>query len=80
VEYVVGLARNERLRQPIDPQMREAQAREQASGAPARVFTEFDYETATGTWSRTRRVVAKCEQLEGKENPRYVVSSLSPER
>ena len=80
VDYVVGLARNERLRQLIDPQMREARAREQASGAPARVFTEFDYETATGTWSRARRVVAKCEQLEGKENPRYVVSSLSSER
>ena len=31
------------------------------------------------SWSRERRVVAKAEQLEGKENPRYVVTSLSAE-
>jgi hypothetical protein len=39
------------------------------------VFTEFAYET-NSSWSRTRRVVAKAEQIEGKENPRYVVTSL----
>ncbi len=80
VDYVVGLARNERLRKLVDAPMREAKALAQASGAPARVFTEFDYETATGSWSCARRVVAKCEQLEGKENPRYVVSSLPASR
>jgi len=29
------------------------------------------------SWSRSRRVVAKAEQLDGKENPRYVVTSLA---
>ncbi len=80
VDYVVGLARNERLRKLIEAPLREAQGLSVTKGEPARVFTEFDYETASGSWSRARRVVAKCEQLEGKENPRYVVSSLSPER
>jgi len=39
------------------------------------VFTEFEYQTAK-SWSRARRVVAKAEQIEGKENPRFVVTSL----
>lgn len=42
------------------------------------MFTEFDYETRD-SWSRARRVVAKAEQIEGKENPRFVVTSLSTE-
>ncbi len=80
VDYLFGVARNARLRRLVDEPMREAERLHQGSGEPARVFCEFDYQTATGSWSRPRRVVAKCEQLEGKENPRYVVSSLPPER
>lgn len=75
VDYVFGLARNERLRRIIDPQMQQAAALHRESGQAARVFTEFAYQTNT-SWSRPRRVVAKAEQIEGKENPRYVVTSL----
>ena len=39
------------------------------------MFTGFFYQTRK-TWSRSRRVVAKAEQIPGKENPRYVVTSL----
>jgi hypothetical protein len=77
VYYVVGFARNERLRRIIEPQAQEATRLHQQSGKPARVFTEFSYRTTTGSWSRSRRVVAKAEQLEGKENPRFVVTNLS---
>ena len=28
-------------------------------------------------WDRERRVVAKAEHIDGKENPRFVVTSLS---
>jgi hypothetical protein len=49
------------------------------TGKPARVFTEFFYQTHK-SWSRSRRVVAKAEQIEGKENPRFIVTSLSPQR
>lgn len=79
VGYVVGFARNERLRRIIDAPMREAARLQQETGRPARVFTEFLYETTSGSWSRARRVVAKAEQIEGKENPRYVVTNLSPD-
>ena len=80
VGYVLGFARNHRLRRRIDPQMREAARLQKESGRPARVFTEFLYQTTTGSWSRARRVAAKAEQIEGKENPRYVVTNLPAER
>lgn len=79
VEYVLGLARNERLRSLIDEALDEAARQQQQTGRPARVFTEFEYQTLE-SWSRARRVVGKAEQLVGKENPRYVVTSLDGER
>jgi hypothetical protein len=87
VDYVFGLARNQRLRRIIGPQMWEATQQWRQSGQAARVFTEFSYQTKKrktkqgkpGGWDRERRVVAKAEHIDGKENPRFVVTSLSAE-
>ena len=87
VDYVFGLARNQRLRRIIGPQMWEATQQWGKSGKPARVFTEFSYQTRKKTnknrkqsgWKQARRVVAKAEHIDGKENPRFVVTSLSAE-
>jgi hypothetical protein len=82
VDYVFGLARNQRLRRIIGPQMWEATQQWGNTGKPARVFTEFDYQTKkrkNGGWERERRVVAKAEHIDGKENPRFVVTSLKAE-
>jgi hypothetical protein len=75
VDYVLGMARNERLRGLIEEEMAEATRLYEQTKQPARVFAEFSYRTHK-SWSRQRRVVAKAEQLEGKENPRFVVTSL----
>jgi hypothetical protein len=83
VDYVFGMARNQRLRRIIGKQMREATLRWQQTGKPARVFTEFRHSTRKTTrsgWDRERRVAAKAEHIDGKENPRFVVTSLSGER
>jgi hypothetical protein len=77
--YVIGFARNQRLRRTIDPEMQQAAQIHKQTGKMARVFTEFRYQTSTGSWSRSRRVVAKAEHLDGKENPRFVVTNLSAE-
>jgi Transposase DDE domain group 1 len=76
VDYVFGFARNPRLRRKIARPLREAKQEYRRTGQAARVFTEFFYRTKK-SWSRSRRVVAKAEQIEGKENPRYVVTSLA---
>jgi hypothetical protein len=82
VEFLFGMARNERLRRIIGQQMHEATAQWKQTGKPARVFSEFRYsteKTKTGGWDRERRVVAKAEHIDGKENPRFVVTSLPAE-
>lgn len=79
VGFVFGLARNERLRRMIAEAMTQASQQYQQTRQAARVFVEFPYETTTGSWSQARRVVAKAECLDGKENPRYVVTSLPAE-
>ncbi len=83
VDFVFGLARNQRLRRIIGAQMHAATEQWNQTGRPARVFTEFDYQTKKtkkGGWRRQRRVVAKAEHIDGKENPRFVVTSLDPEK
>ena len=49
------------------------------TGKPARVFKDFQYRTLK-SWTCTRRVIGKTEFLDKGENPRFVVTSLSPER
>ncbi len=48
----------------------------ECSGEAARRFKDFQYRTLT-SWSKSRRVVGKAEQLMGRTNPRFVVTSLS---
>jgi hypothetical protein len=79
ISYVLGLARNARLRRWIEAQMQAAAQQYQATQQPARVFTEFVYETTTGSWSQARRVIAKAEYLAKGENPRFVVTNLPVE-
>jgi Transposase DDE domain group 1 len=78
VDYLLGLAKNERLKAEIVKEMGQAKALYQQTGRAARWFTEFVYQTRK-SWSRARRVVAKAEYLEKGENPRFVVTSLSRE-
>jgi Transposase DDE domain group 1 len=80
VDFVFGLARNQRLRKIIGAEMHAATQQWNRTGQPARVFAEFDYQTRKtkqSGWDRKRRVVAKAEHIDGKENPRFVVTSLS---
>ncbi len=75
VDYILGLARNQRLGRILGPHMHKARQQYEATGKPARVFTEFEYRTRK-SWNRSRRVIAKAEYIPGKENPRFVVTSL----
>jgi hypothetical protein len=76
VGYVLGLARNQRLRRRIGGAMGRARRQARATGQPAREFSEFRYRTRN-SWGRARRVVAKAEYTHDKENPRFVVTSLT---
>ena len=79
VDFVVGMARNSRVEGLIDGSLAEAKQQFEATQQPARIFVEFEYETLRGTWSKKRRVVAKAEHINGKPNPRFIVTSLASE-
>ncbi len=75
VDFLFGMAQNQRLLRILGAEMHQAQELFAATGQPARVFKDFTYGTRT-SWSRERRVVGKAEHLAKGANPRFVVSSL----
>jgi Transposase DDE domain group 1 len=77
VDYLFGLARNERLQAVITAEMVAATLESIQTGKPARRFKDFTYATLD-SWSRERRVVGKAEVTGGEANPRFVVTSLKP--
>ena len=79
VGYVLGMARNQRLERLIAGSLSEAKQQFESTQQPARVFVEFEHETLSGSWSQKRRVVAKAEYIDGKSNPRFIVTSLDAE-
>jgi hypothetical protein len=76
VDYLFGLARNERLVAVIASELAQAEEDSKATGKPSRRFREFPW-TTRDSWSRERRVIAKAEWTGGGANPRFVVTSLS---
>ena len=76
VDYVLGLAKNERLKAEIAEELEAAKALYGHTDKASRVFKDFDYETLK-SWTRQRRVIGKAEYLSQGANPRFVVTSLS---
>lgn len=76
VDFIFGLARNNRLVKKIAQQMKKAKKRFYKTQLAARSYRDFRYRTLK-SWTRARRVVGKAEYLARGENPRFVVTSLS---
>jgi len=76
VDYVFGLARNDRLENEIVPELITATIESIRTGKTARHFKDFTY-TTLSSWSRERRVIGKAEVTGGDANPRFVVTSLT---
>jgi hypothetical protein len=76
VDYVLGIAKNSRLKAAIAVEMAQARAQYEATEQAARVFKDFRYRTRK-SWSCERRVIGKAEHLAKGENPRFVVTSLA---
>lgn len=76
VDYVLGLAKNARLKRILGKELQEAKTQFESTGEASRVFKDFQYKTKK-SWSRERRVVGKAEHLAKGQNPRFVVTSFS---
>jgi hypothetical protein len=76
VDFLFGLAKNERLTAEIKAELDLVAATSLRTGTPARRFKTFMW-TTRSSWSRRRRVVAKAEWTQGEANPRFVVTSMA---
>ena len=74
VRYIVGLAKNARLKAMLAPQLAQAEAEHQRTKQKVRLFSDLDY--AAGSWDVPRRVIAKAEHTGQGSNPRFVVTNL----
>ena len=79
VEYVLGLAKNDRLKAEIVNEQAAAAVAYEQTWKAARVFKDFRYRTLK-SWTCERRVVGKAEHLDKGANPRFVVTSIAPEQ
>ena len=74
VRYIVGLAKNKRLRRKSKIWMELAEGQYLLTGRKQRVFASITY--AARSWDRARRVIVKAEHSSHGANPRYVVTNL----
>lgn len=77
VFYIVGLARNSRLKEMAKPWVEQAEAAFKSDPVKQRRFGQIDY--AAYTWDQERRVIVKAERLEQGPNLRFVVTNLDGE-
>jgi hypothetical protein len=75
VDFVLGLAKNARLKRILAKELHQAKQQFQDMHAASRVYKDFRYRTRN-SWSKKRRVIGKAEYLAKGENPRFVVTSL----
>jgi hypothetical protein len=76
VQYVLGLAGNERLIAKIAPELKAAARKAKRTGQPARVYADFAWRTRK-SWSAERRVIGKAEHTNGAANPRFIVTNVA---
>jgi hypothetical protein len=74
VHYVIGLQKNERLKQRVALAELALAEQYQRRGRKQRMFGQFDY--AADSWDRPRRVIARLEHGEQGANPRFIVTDL----
>jgi len=75
VDYLVGMARNDRLERKIEPMMELVERLAELTGHAQREFLRFAY--AAKSWDRRRTVIAKVEASPKGRNPRFILSTLS---
>lgn len=74
VDYVIGLAKNQRLHALSAIWYDAAETAFEETRLPRRHFGEFVYRA--GSWPRQRRAIVKAEHNELGANPRFVVTTL----
>ena len=75
IDYIVGIAKNNRLLEKAAGLMFEAQVMYVVNGEKQRLFGDLTY--GAKSWKYPRRVIVKAEHSRRGSNPRFVVTNLS---
>ncbi len=78
LKYIVGIARNKRLENVIEPAMQLVEQLVELTGEKQREFFRFHY--AAGTWKQPRQVIAKLEVTDKGRNPRFIITNLEGDK
>ena len=79
IDFVLGLAKNERLKEILESELKQAEEQFTSTGRASRVYKasrvymDFEYQTLK-SWSRSRRVIGKAEHL-SKGSSRHRIAS-----
>ena len=77
IEYLVGIARNDRLNAQAQSFLDAAERAFDSTGRKQRRFHVMYY--AAHSWDRRRRIIVKAEHTAQGSNPRYLVTNLQAE-
>lgn len=75
IEYIIGIARNNRLENMAEPFMNESFERYMTTKEKQRVFGDLQY--GAETWKYPRRVIVKAEVTAKGTNPRFIVTNMT---
>lgn len=78
VKYIVGIARNKRLEQKIEPVMQLVEQLVELTGEKQREFFLFHH--AAKNWKHSRQNIAKLEVTDKGRNPRFIITNLEGEK
>ncbi len=74
IDYILGIARNTRLEKLAEPLMTPVRFLSLLSDQKMTAFAWGEY--AASSWSKKRSIVVKAERLKGKDNPRFLITTL----
>ena len=75
IDYIVGIAKNDRLLEKAEALMHEAHIMFVIEGEKQRLFGDVEY--AARSWKYARRVIVKAEHSGRGGNPRFVVTNIA---
>lgn len=79
IDYVFGLAKNERLNTIIAEELQRAKEQYEQTKQASRIFKDFRCQTLQ-SWGHERRVAGKAEHLDKGSNPRFVVTTIEMQK
>jgi len=75
VNYIVGIARNNKLERSLKPLMQVAKKNFEETDEKQKLFIQFSY--AAKSWANEKKIIGKAEYTKDGANPRFIVTNIN---